>query len=113
MYDCIKYDVLHNLDFLTDVRPLYRTVKRVADFVMPQEYGVLRKEKLDISGPIVRPLLNRIIGNLEQGLAENPPSRVTLYFSSESHIHSLRNVLLLSGITLLTLVCHKDFFSNT
>jgi inositol hexakisphosphate/diphosphoinositol-pentakisphosphate kinase len=85
---------------MIDVRPLYRTVKRVADFVMPQEYGVLRKEKLEISGPIVRPLLNRIISNLEQGLSDNPPHRVTLYFSSESHIHSLRNVLLLSGSNL-------------
>ena len=37
---------------------------------------------------------------MEAGLQESPPNRVTLYFSSESHIHSLRNVLLLSGVPL-------------
>lgn len=45
-------------------------------------------------------LWNRIVHDLESGLQDNPPpqNRVSLYFSSESHIHALRNVLLLSGI---------------
>jgi hypothetical protein len=32
------------------------------------------------------------------GMEDEPSSRVHLYFSSESHIHSLRNVLLLAGV---------------
>jgi hypothetical protein len=96
--DCIKYDVLHNAEFLSDIRPLYSAIKRVADFVVPNEYGLLRKDKWLIGVGIARPLLKRMIGKLESALSPRCPSRVTLYFSSESHIHALRNVLLLSGI---------------
>lgn len=100
IYDCIKYDALHNRDFLKNIRSTYRAVKQLADFVIPQQYGVLRKEKLEIGKSIVRELLNRCISNLEGGLVDSPApaSRVSLYFSSESHLHSLRNTLLLSGV---------------
>lgn len=47
---------------------------------------------------IVKPLLQRIIRNLETGLAEDPACRVHLYFSSEAHLQGLRNVLLISGL---------------
>ncbi len=36
IYDCVKYDVLHNNYFLRNTRPLYLATKRVADFVVPQ-----------------------------------------------------------------------------
>lgn len=69
-----------------------------ADFVVPQEYGVLRKDKWSIGCGIVSKLLQRVIDNLYQGLHDNPQTRVNLYFSSESHIHAMRNCLLLSGV---------------
>ena len=81
-----------------DCRPLYSAIKRLADFVVPSEYGVLRKDKWNIGVNIARPLIHRLCENLDQGLLDDPPTRVNLYFSSESHIHVLRNVLLLSGI---------------
>jgi len=93
---------LHNYDFLDDVRPFYRLISTVADYVIPQEYGVLRKDKLSVGSRIVCRLLQRIISNLEAGLDPQPPCRATLYFSSESHIHALRNVLLLTGTPLNT-----------
>jgi inositol hexakisphosphate/diphosphoinositol-pentakisphosphate kinase len=98
VYDNIKYDAEHNSDVLERIRPLYRCAKRVADFVVPQEYGVTRNEKLTIGRIVVQPLLNRMVRNLETGLEDQPASRAFFYFSSESHLHCLRNVLLLSGI---------------
>ena len=83
---------------MTDVRPLYSAIKRIADFVVPNEYGILRKDKWSIGVSIARSLLQRMIGKLESALSPHCKSRTTLYFSSESHIHALRNVLLLSGI---------------
>lgn len=44
----------------TDVRALYRLVNMISDFVIPQEYGVLRMDKLSVGSRIVRPLLKRI-----------------------------------------------------
>ncbi len=72
----------------------------MADFVIPQEFGVYRTDKLSIATRIAKPLLNRIVDNLEAGLQPRPSRRVNLYFSSESHIHALRNVLLLLGCPL-------------
>ena len=61
-------------------------------------YGVLRQDKLEIGRAIIRPLLTRVINNLESGLEPHPKTRVWLYFSSESHIHALRNIFLLAGL---------------
>jgi inositol hexakisphosphate/diphosphoinositol-pentakisphosphate kinase len=100
--DCIKYDALHNVKIIQllhpDIRHVYRSIRQAADFVIPQEYGVLRKHKLSLGKKMVKPLLQRITENLEIGLLENASSRVHLYFSSESHIHALRNVIQLSGL---------------
>jgi inositol hexakisphosphate/diphosphoinositol-pentakisphosphate kinase len=106
-YDCIKYDVLHNQPFLQNLRPLYRGLKRLADFVIPHEYGVLRIERLAIGKIVCQRLLNRIVENLEEGLQVKPPTRCFMYFSSESHLHSLRNTLLLSGL------CHNKTTATT
>ncbi len=59
---------------------------------------VCMQDKWRIGIGIVRPLLQRMVTKLESAMSSNCPSRVTLFFSSESHIHALRNVLLLSGI---------------
>jgi len=42
-----------------------------------------------------------MIQNLEAGLDDDAPARVFLYFSSESHLHSLRNTILLSGTMIV------------
>jgi len=98
IYDNIKYDSLHNREFLQGLRKIYIAAKNVANFVIPQEYGVFRKQKLLIGRSIVQPLLEHIFGNLMKGADDAPSHRVSLYFSSESHLHSLRNTILLSDI---------------
>jgi hypothetical protein len=60
---------------------------------------VLRQDKFVIGKTICQPLLDRIVVDLESGMEEHPSGRVSCYFSSESHLHSLRNILLLSGAT--------------
>ncbi len=61
LYDALKYDVLHNSCFLShdNLSKVYYAVKRIADFVIPQEYGIEREDKLAIGVEIARPLLVR------------------------------------------------------
>lgn len=61
LYDCLKYDVLHNSCFIShdNLSKVYYAVKRIADFVIPQEYGIEREDKLAIGAEIARPLLVR------------------------------------------------------
>ena len=60
VYDCIKFDILHN-DFLRlrDAAPLYTIVRAFADIVVSQEYGIDAHEKADIGMRIAHHLLHR------------------------------------------------------
>lgn len=87
-------------------------------FYLQQEYGISTQEKLTIGTGICTPLLKKIKADLQRNIEEfgnesvnrlNPryshgvtsPGRhvrTRLYFTSESHIHSLLTVLRLGGL---------------
>ena len=120
IYDCIKYDLQHNQHTLQfpHAQELYMYAKALADIVIPQEYGITRQEKLTIGLGICTPLLRKIRGDLLRDYSQeenetinrlNPhyshgvssPGRhvrTRLYFTSESHIHSLLSVLHFGGL---------------
>lgn len=122
IYDCIKYDLQHNHHTLQfdQAEELYTKAKYLADIVIPQEYGLTITEKLIISQGICTPLLRKIKSDLQRNIEDddmlgetvnrlNPrysdgvssPGRhvrTRLYFTSESHIHSLLNVLRFGGL---------------
>jgi len=105
---------------------LYTLVKALADVVIPQEYGITAEEKLTIAQGICTPLLKKIRADLRRNVYDeskgeeegeddeavnrlNPwyssgvssPGRhvrTRLYFTSESHIHSLLTVLTHGGL---------------
>ena len=127
IYDCIKYDSLHNQHILqfAESQDFYTYAKALADIVIPQEYGSNTFEKLTIGLGICTPLLKKIKADLLSNMNEdecnetesvnrlNPQYshgvsspdrhvRTRLYFTSESHIHSLLNVIRL-GLFVLRL----------
>nr|XP_039247814.1 inositol hexakisphosphate and diphosphoinositol-pentakisphosphate kinase 2-like isoform X3 [Styela clava] len=115
IYDCIKYDLQHNSKLkLEKFTELYSLSKTLADIVIPQEYGITKHQKLDIALGYCIPLLRKIKVDLERNLEDdtyrlNPrysrgvlsPGRhvrTRLYFTSESHIHSLLTILRYGGL---------------
>ncbi|XP_062537564.1 inositol hexakisphosphate and diphosphoinositol-pentakisphosphate kinase 2 isoform X23 [Armigeres subalbatus] len=120
IYDCIKYDLQHNQHTLQFdlAEELYIYAKYLADIVIPQEYGLTVHEKLTIGQGICTPLLKKIRADLQRNIEEagdesvnrlNPryshgvssPGRhvrTRLYFTSESHVHSLLTVLRNGGL---------------
>ncbi|KAL1512848.1 hypothetical protein ABEB36_002365 [Hypothenemus hampei] len=120
IYDCIKYDLQHNQHTIQfeQAEELYINAKYLADIVIPQEYGLTAQEKLTIGQGICTPLLKKIKADLQRNIEEcgeetvnrlNPryshgvssPGRhvrTRLYFTSESHIHSLITVLRHGGL---------------
>ncbi|CAO3658279.1 unnamed protein product [Rhizopus stolonifer] len=107
LYDSLKYDALHNRPFLEAVFcqkedndllvNLYKDVKIMFDFIAPQEFGISDNEKKNIGMLISFPLLKRILADLdEMQSSENPRTR--LYFTKESHVHALLNLVYLSGV---------------
>ncbi|CAK9857717.1 unnamed protein product [Sphagnum jensenii] len=65
IYDSSKYDLLHNAHLnLEELDELYRVAKRLADGVIPNEYGINPKHKLIIGSKIARRLMGKILIDL-------------------------------------------------
>jgi len=121
--DSIRYDLEHNqrnLPVKPGVMPhLYDLAKDFADSYVAQEYGITRREKLVIGSKMCCELLKKIrndliLGTEGEGKIETGDMQYTLdtshaeyldvksvgrrvrtrlYFTSESHLHTLLNVL--------------------
>ncbi|KAG8178546.1 hypothetical protein JTE90_015916 [Oedothorax gibbosus] len=121
IYDCIKYDLQHNHHNLQfpHAEELYVYAKALADIVIPQEYGINQQEKLTIGLGICTPLLKKLRADLHRNIDPDEDTenvnrlnpiyshgvssperhvRTRLYFTSESHIHSLLTVLRYGGL---------------
>ncbi|KAJ3289193.1 hypothetical protein HDU79_004252 [Rhizoclosmatium sp. JEL0117] len=118
LYDSIKYDLLHNREFLNIVfaseehglgllRELYRKAKTLFDFIGPQEYGIEPKEKLEIGMLSSQVLLKQLVEDLRAAKSSpNPCTR--LYFTKESKVICLFNIVLLCGLPTLVGVSDID-----
>lgn len=61
IYDNIKYDIIHNKGLLgEEAYELYSHINLLANFVMPLEYGITIKEKMNIGIKVIGSLLNKI-----------------------------------------------------
>lgn len=116
LYDTIKYCALHHRTFLfaifNDVHgnddpfgkdrrmhELYGRAKALFDLVAPQEYGIEPAEKEEIGVLTSLPLLRNVVEDLENA-RNNGGSALRAYFTKESHIHTLVNLVLLSGVPI-------------
>nr|XP_021333642.1 inositol hexakisphosphate and diphosphoinositol-pentakisphosphate kinase 1 isoform X2 [Danio rerio] len=116
IYDCIKYDVQHNSSLgLEDTLELFKLSRALADIVIPQEYGINTVEKLDIAYAYCLPLVKKIQLDLQRThedesvnklhplysrgvLSPGRHVRTRLYFTSESHVHSLLSIFRYGGL---------------
>ncbi|KAH8830781.1 histidine phosphatase superfamily-domain-containing protein [Flagelloscypha sp. PMI_526] len=117
LYDTIKYCALHHRPFLfaifdeqgrTDgsyppgdrkLPELYGRAKALFDLVAPQEYGIDPDEKEEIGVLTSLPLLRNVVADLAAA-RNNEESSLTCYFTKESHIHTLVNLVLFSGLPI-------------
>ncbi|XP_073509262.1 inositol hexakisphosphate and diphosphoinositol-pentakisphosphate kinase 1 isoform X8 [Phyllobates terribilis] len=116
IYDCVKYDVQHNSSLNMDgTDELFKLSKSLADVIIPQEYGINKEEKLEIALGYCLPLINKILLDLQRThedesvnklhplysrgvLSPGRHVRTRLYFTSESHVHSLLSIFRYGGL---------------
>ncbi|XP_064525510.1 inositol hexakisphosphate and diphosphoinositol-pentakisphosphate kinase 1 isoform X5 [Pseudopipra pipra] len=116
IYDCIKYDVQHNCALkLEGTAELFKLSKALADVIIPQEYGINKEEKLEIAIGFCLPLIKKIQLDLQRThedesvnklhplysrgvLSPGRHVRTRLYFTSESHVHSLLSIFRYGGL---------------
>ncbi|VDB90089.1 unnamed protein product [Peniophora sp. CBMAI 1063] len=116
LYDTIKYCALHHRQFLFRIfsdenlsdnaesrdrrlHELYSRAKALFDLVAPQEYGIEPDEKEEIGVLTSLPLLRKVVEDLEEA-RNHGGSSLTCYFTKESHIHTLVNLVLHSGLPI-------------
>ncbi|TDL29202.1 hypothetical protein BD410DRAFT_892545 [Rickenella mellea] len=121
LYDTIKYCALHHRIFLFSIfdelggkdppfwschkpqdrrlHELYGRAKALFDLVAPQEYGIDPSEKEEIGVLTSLPLLRKVVEDLETARNTGEGS-LRLYFTKESHIHTLVNLVLYSGLPI-------------
>ncbi len=116
IHDAARYDCIHNSHIsLVHLPDLYETSKTLADCVVPQEYGIDVDEKLLIGSKMCSALMEKIKYDLIITRSDNELDtqyrldeshaedltiksvgrqvRTRLYFTSESHLQTLMNVL--------------------
>ncbi|XP_075714215.1 inositol hexakisphosphate and diphosphoinositol-pentakisphosphate kinase 1 isoform X2 [Rhinoderma darwinii] len=116
IYDCVKYDVQHNRSLnMEGTDELFKLSKSLADVIIPQEYGINKEEKLEIAVGYCLPLINKILLDLQRThedesvnklhplysrgvLSPGRHVRTRLYFTSESHVHSLLSIFRYGGL---------------
>uniref|UniRef100_A0A914P998 Inositol hexakisphosphate and diphosphoinositol-pentakisphosphate kinase n=1 Tax=Panagrolaimus davidi TaxID=227884 RepID=A0A914P998_9BILA len=123
IYDNIKYDLEHNpelgINNECEFERMYVCVKNMADIVVPQEYGISEESKISIAQRVCTPLLAKLRNDLHRCVQDPEESdettrldprasegiatpmrhvRTRLYFTSESHIHTLMNLIRYGGL---------------
>ena len=117
VHDNVRFDMLHNphLGLSTTLEKLYIHAKLMADCVVPQEYGMSIEDKRSIGNKMCHALLEKIKYDLIIARTDNQVDmryminmdysadlpintmgrriRTRLYFTSESHLHTLLNIL--------------------
>jgi hypothetical protein len=120
VYDMIRYDILHNYHFpFPGTAELYARVRALEHVCVPQEYGRDPIEKSIVGSKVCGALLEKIKYDLRVSRSDTTQDmrflldhshaddleinslgrvvRTRLYFTSESHMHTLLNVLKYAG----------------
>jgi hypothetical protein len=116
IFDNTMYDMVHNQHMhIPQLPELYARARLLARFVVPREYGMGRVEKCEIGLHIGSAMLHKLQRDLLSAMHSSAHEqealfrldasgahdvrsaarhvRTRLYFTSESHMHSLLNVL--------------------
>ncbi|SOV09832.1 probable VIP1 - actin cytoskeleton organization and biogenesis-related protein [Ustilago sp. UG-2017a] len=117
LYDMLSHDGLHNRQFveavfadpavreeevdkrLIHLHDLYRKALALFSFICPREYGITAEEKEEIGFLTSMSLLKNIVEDLKG--SKESKGICSLYFTKESHIHTLLNLVLASELNVV------------
>jgi len=131
IHDNVRFDMLQNphIGLTVTLGKLYTLAKNMADCVVPQEYGCTVEQKRSIGSKMCRALLEKIKYDLIIARTDDQVDmryminmdysadlpintmgrriRTRLYFTSESHLHTLLNIMRFSPSSEKRLISDK------
>ncbi|KAJ2743828.1 inositol hexakisphosphate and diphosphoinositol-pentakisphosphate kinase [Coemansia sp. BCRC 34301] len=97
-----------------EVRELYYKAKLLFDFVTRREYGIDTEQRKKIGIQASVPLLKQLVSDLRD-VQIGESARTRFYFTKESHIHTLLNLVFLCGMPTMMpyeLVGELDYLTH-
>lgn len=95
IFDYVSYDVCYNQRAFSnqfDMYPLFTLAEAFSTFVSDGEFGLTPSEKRDSAMLFATPLLEKITDDL-RAIAKRQGPTMRMYFTSESHVTGLKNLL--------------------
>ncbi|KAJ1724209.1 inositol hexakisphosphate and diphosphoinositol-pentakisphosphate kinase [Coemansia erecta] len=81
-----------------EVRQLYYKARLLQNYVSHHEFGITPEQRKAIGVQASVPLLRKLISDLNEIRSTSSDPRTRFYFTKESHIHTLLNIILLCGM---------------
>jgi hypothetical protein len=96
--DYVSFDVCYNQESLAplDLFPLFTLAEVLGAVVSCAEFGATLREKKHTAALIASALISRIRDDITQGISLRASPLTRMYFTSESHITALKNLLFLT-----------------
>jgi hypothetical protein len=97
--DYVSFDVCYNQESLAplDLFPLFTLAEVLGALVSCAEFGATRDDKKRTAALIASPLMVRIRNDIVNEISQGRSPRTRMYFTSESHIVALKNLLFLTA----------------
>mmetsp|Transcript_36118 Transcript_36118/g.91148 ORF Transcript_36118/g.91148 Transcript_36118/m.91148 type:complete len:1152 (-) Transcript_36118:379-3834(-) len=71
IYDSIKYDAIHNRELDLEYEGVFKVAHKLAEVVIPSEYGITGEDKVKIGSKICGSLLGKILLDMDNMKAES------------------------------------------
>ena len=111
--DCSLFHMLHFRSIAPLARSVYEAVKPLAHWMVPNEYGITTATQTAIAQDVIRPLVNKLLTDLTQMRDERHLQILSrYYFTSESHVTTLYNLLAARLHTPIPGPRYQDYISH-
>eukprot|EP01135_Chromosphaera_perkinsii_P011045 Nk52_evm4s2325 gene=Nk52_evmTU4s2325 len=98
IYDNLMYDLIHHSELFGKLgKQVFDLAQHLAAITVPNEYGIMAFDRINIGMKVSGPLINRICYDLRKA-SKSTNFKSCFYVTNETHCHALKNILCLTHL---------------